>query len=146
MILNLIRNLLLDQPSYYTYTYYLDIQSDGRNDLRFHIEHDSYMYRDDPNVYESILTTVYSTNPDELLISGPFHMGDIIDETSDWTVTKVLLDYYGINNRFSGYYLGSNPDSNTYLGLKFISETDTYYGWLRYDPSITVYDAAINNN
>jgi hypothetical protein len=124
----------------------LDIDFDDKYDINF-TNYCGSVYMDDGyginTLYTHIETKAEVIYLGSLRIAGPFNEGDTIDKSSNWKTILKLADCTnpgGSNTygwlTFNGFY--------SYMGLCYFKANDTIYGWLRLDPWITAYDAAIN--
>jgi hypothetical protein len=130
------------QQAYPGGDFYIDINNDGINDFKFHLDpgsgalgwqsHSAYISALNNN--EIVLAyndTCKDTNQVYLYNRGmarAFNNSDTINSTAKW-VNKVYLEY--LDSHYLGYSCsGSYGVNPAYVGLKVIKWTDTLYAWV----------------
>lgn len=142
--------------------YYLDLNNDGISDFNFYLRENLSVQSNNSQFFTAAFTENIPGNPNQLegfAASNLFYpellaAGDTVGAAKPWIETgELFLGYHHtlISTTGSGAYAGitiaSNGqwlnETNGFLGLRLIQNTDTLYGWVRMD--VFLLDSLVNN-
>ena len=129
--------------------FFLDLNHDGTNDLRFHIltsEEDCSAHRGTCESWDAADLFVYpQIKGDEVVGKAPYasalRAGASIGPQAGFNTSRGIMGAVALFLRSQPTYSGpwadaGKPVKSRYLGLKFIIKGKTHYGWARFNVRI----------
>ncbi len=129
--------------------FFLDLNHDGTNDLRFHIltsEEDCSAHRGTCESWDAADLFAYpQTKGDEVVGKAPYasalRAGASIGPQAGFNTSRGIMGAVALFLRSQPTYSGpwadaGKPVKGRYLGLKFIIKGKTHYGWARFNVRI----------